>query len=129
MKTISKDELEQLLKSKGIEHIDVSDNEYVLMSEKDIKRAKRILFLISLLPYRPQKRDCDDYAAFADALVRFFFGNMAFGIIWAEGLGNTQGYHAANFFITEEKQLKLYEPQNGKIFVFTPTGDRIKIFA
>ena len=129
MKTITATELKDILKSKGVEHADIADDEYVLMSEKDLKKAKRILFFISLLPYRPQKRDCDDYAKFAAALVRFFFGNAAFGEIWGDGLGNTQGYHAANFYITEEKELKLYEPQNRNTYEFKPTGDRIKAFA
>ena len=129
MITIENEELRDLLKTAGVEHIDISDNDYILFSEKDVRKLKRILFLISLLPFRPERRDCDDYAKFAAALVRFFFGNAAFGEIWADGISNTQGYHAANFFITENKELKIYEPQNTKIFDFLPTGDRIKVFA
>ena len=129
MKTITADEFRDILKAAGVDSADLADREYILFSEKDIKRLKRILFLISLLPYRKEKRDCDDFAAFAAALVRFFFGNAAFGTVWAHGLGNTAGYHAANFYITEEREIKLYEPQNTKIYEFKPTGDFIKTFA
>ena len=129
MKTITADELKELLKKAGVEHADLADAEYILFSEKDIKRLKRVLFLISLLPYKSQARDCDDFADFAHAVARFFFGNAAFGRVWAHGLGNTAGYHAANFYVTEELEIKLYEPQNTKIYDFKPTGDHIKAFA
>jgi hypothetical protein len=126
MKTITNAELQTILKKAGVERADLADSEYILFSEKDIKRLKRVLFLISLLPYKPQARDCDDFAAFAYAVARFFFGNAAFGIVWADGLGNTKGYHAANFYITEEREIKLYEPQNTNVYEFKPTGDRIR---
>ena len=126
MKTITGTELAALLKKAGVERADLADLEYILFSERDIRRLKRVLFLISLLPYKKEFRDCDDFAAFAYAVARFFFGNAAFGVVWADGLGNTTEYHAANFYITEDKEIKLYEPQNTKTYEFKPTGDRIR---
>ena len=125
MKTISNAELRDLLADAGIEHPNLSDLEYKLVTDADLKKLKRILFFIRLLPFKSEARDCDDFAIFAKALARFFFGNLAFGEIWADGISSAGGYHAANFFVDENKQLHLYEPQNGKIKDFKPTGDRI----
>jgi len=129
MKTITTTEFRDILKAHGVENINLADREYKLMTEKDIKKMKRLLWLISLLPYKPESRDCDDYSDFAKAVIRFFFGNIAFGVIWAHGLGNTAGYHSANFFMDENKKLHVYEPQNAKIYDFKPTGAFIKTFA
>jgi hypothetical protein len=129
LKTITATDLRNLLNAGGVKHVDLSDNEYVLFSPSDIKRLNRVLFIISLLPYKKEARDCDDFSDFAHAVARFWFGNCAFGRIWAEGLGTTQGYHAANFYVTESLEIVLYEPQNRKTYEFAPQGAAIKAFA
>ena len=124
MKTITNAELREILAKAGIKNPNLADSEYTVMTEADFKKLNRLLFLIRLLPYQPEKRDCDDYADFAKAVCRLYFKNKAFGTIWADGI-NPAGYHAANLYINENKEVVIYEPQNAKIIPFKPTGDRI----
>jgi len=126
MKTISDTELKEILFKSGIKNPNIADREYTLMTGTDLKKLNRLLFIIRLLPYKAEARDCDDYADFAKAICRFWFKNKAFGTIWADGI-DPAGYHAANFYINENKQFKIYEPQNAKTIDFLPTGDRILI--
>ena len=125
MKTITSAELKELLKSAGVENPHLADENYSLMAAADLRKLNRLLSLVRLLPYKAQKRDCDDYAVTARAVCRLFFGNKAFGEIWANGISTTGAYHAANFYVDETKTIKLYEPQNAKSTDFKPTGDHI----
>lgn len=129
---ISKDELKSLLnteivKNGGYGSLYISDREYVLMSRAHVKIMKIVLFVLTMLPYREERRDCDDFAKMAVGLMRLFCPLWAFGEVWADGL-SAGGYHAQNFYVTEEKTIVFYEPQNGKISDNSiMTGNRIKL--
>lgn len=107
-----KDILTPLLPPGTIIHI--SDKSYTAVGSKELKKLKKYLFILQLIPYRAETRDCDDFATIADAIRRIFCPSYAFGEIWAYGI-SSGGYHAMNFFITDERKVCLFEPQNSKI--------------
>lgn len=95
-------------------HIFISDNSVKTVDAAKLRQIKAVLFILRLIPYSEQRRDCDDFAKLAVGIIRLFFPTYAFGEIWADGIGSSGGRHAMNFFITDEKKIVLYEPQNGK---------------
>jgi len=104
--------------------IHVSDKSYTTVGSKELKKLKKYLFILQLIPYRAETRDCDDFATIADAIRRIFCPSYAFGEIWADGISTGGGYHAMNFFITDEKKVCLFEPQNSKVITdFLVTGN------
>ena len=103
-------------------HLTVSDREYKTVSETDIKKIEKKMKIIrALFPYKPETRDCDDFAKIAKTVQILFCPGRAFGEIYANNLG-TENRHAVNIFINDKKQKKYYEPQSGKVFDTTPTG-------
>lgn len=62
------------------------------------------------LPYRPERFDCEDYASLYKVMHAFVLGVNAVGIVidWTGG-------HAYNIVILSDGEVKLIEPQNGKV--------------
>jgi hypothetical protein len=66
--------------------------------------------ITGVLPYRPERFDCEDYAALYKVLHAFVLGVNAIGIVvdWTGG-------HSYNIVILSDGTVKLIEPQNGKV--------------
>jgi len=122
MKTITREELIEIADFGFNSYLFVSDRVYKTVSESDIKKIEKIMKIVrNLFPYKPETRDCDDFAKIAKTVQILFCPGRAFGEIYANNLG-TENRHALNIFINENKQKKYYEPQSGKVFDTTPTG-------
>lgn len=66
--------------------------------------------ITGVLPYRPERFDCEDFAALYKVMHAFVLGVNAVGIVvdWTGG-------HAYNIVIMSDGSVNLVEPQNGKV--------------
>lgn len=66
--------------------------------------------LVGLLPYRPERFDCEDYAALYKVVHSFVLGVNAVGIVidWSGG-------HAYNIVIKSDGSVSLIEPQSNTV--------------
>jgi len=97
-------------------HLHRDDRMYNLLTKKDEKILRTALLPVRMLPYKPELRDCDDYAHFAAAMQRLILPGRAFGRCDAEGFGHVNGaFHALNFWINQNQEIVFYEPQSNKI--------------
>jgi len=96
-------------------HLHQDDRFYKPLTKKDEKILRTLLLPVRLLPYKPELRDCDDYATFAAAAQRLLLPGRAFGRCDAVGFDHVNGNHALNFWINAEHELVFYEPQQNKI--------------
>lgn len=121
MKTIKSADLRKLVKFEN-SHTITADRTYRLVSENDIRRINKYMKIFRFFfPYRKEKRDCDDFALIGKAIQVIVCPGRAWGEIHANNLGQEER-HAVNIFIDENKEIKYYEPQSGKIFQTEPSG-------
>jgi len=72
-------------------------------------------------PFKDQLFDCDDYGLVANAFVKLKVAELNFSYNWAFGecsLINSNGdVHNQNIFITENLEVRLFEPQANQIIL------------
>lgn len=97
------------------------DATYSLVSIDDIKAFAK-LDTTNLLKYKSEAFDCDDFSAVCLGRVREWYGKgsgaggICFGMITGDLRTNEQPdtprIHAANIYISPEKEIWIFEPQN-----------------
>jgi hypothetical protein len=130
MKTLSKDEVREII----LQNFDENASGNVYLADKYYLPFNKfdclILFLfVTLLLwfkiYVPEIADCDDFSAIAFGKAKKWLKGKAFGMVWHDI--ENGAYHAQNFFINQNKEIQLYEPQTGKIKTSKFNGNRIMI--
>ena len=116
LKTISLSELSTLFKSYKIPVFYIADKEYYTLPAKLFKQAINWLwkdFKVSYpFKYKEEVFDCDNYSlAFVFCSQQSCYYNdfqrqLAIGVAWST-------IHAFNIFITQEREIYVFEPQNG----------------
>jgi hypothetical protein len=131
MKTYTEAEIVEIInqnrEEKNEGELYVSDNSFKPFSAFDRLKLFFITKITTLKPYKSEIRDCDDFADITKGRVADFMPGRAFGTIWAENLPNVNGYHALNFYIDQNKEMWIYEPQNGKRYQTKLSGKRTLI--
>lgn len=66
--------------------------------------------IVDLLPYRPERFDCEDYSFLYKTMAALFLGVNAVGVVidWSGG-------HAYNIVVTSVGHVHFVEPQNGEL--------------
>lgn len=110
-------------------NIFMADNEYGLYSLDDLKAFLK-WDTTDEIKYVKEGFDCDDFADVLKGRERIWYDFSAhtfgstFGIVWGDVRTETEPtkarYHAVNYFIDDQKQVHMIEPQNDKIFTWTP---------
>ena len=105
--------LKTLLLSKfKTKHIFISDDKYMLPTDKTIKD-----FLqqddVNFRKYVPTKYDCDNFSFSLMGRASFLLSGYAIGIVWAK---TPKGNHALNFYINDSGVFKYIEPQTDRVF-------------
>ncbi|EGQ44217.1 MAG: hypothetical protein J07AB43_02760 [Candidatus Nanosalina sp. J07AB43] len=87
-----------------------SDSTYYVPTSKATMKEAKTFNIFEYLPYRPDRFDCEDYAAAYMTFVSFFFGSNAVGTVYDFGAG-----HAYNIILYSDGSMELYEPQDGRV--------------
>jgi len=92
-------------------YIEITDDRKYTIPLKDMEKFLN-LNLYSLLKYRVERRDCEDYASVLNGLFRSINGQHAFGFVFVY---SPRGKHALNCFIDDFEQFWYIEPQTNEI--------------
>jgi len=88
-----------------------TDGTYLAPVAEDRPLLRAIGTLTSLLPYRPARFDCENFAGLYRALVAFVLGTNTIGVVY-----DWSGGHAYNVVVTADAEVHFYEP-NGDEWV------------
>ena len=91
--------------------IKIADANYKIYAYNDVVKFLADN-LIDRRQYIPEIHDCDDFALALMAMARWHMKGIPFGEVW---LTQPSGGHAVNFFIDENTQFWLVEPQTDEI--------------
>lgn len=107
---ITPERLSTALTEAGVDTSDVavaySDGRYFSPDPSDIDDVRLGGSVTSILPYRPERFDCENYAGLYRALVAFGLGVNAVGVVY-----DWSGDHAYNVVVDSDGQARFYEPQ------------------
>ncbi len=90
-------------------HVVYADGTYLAPKPADVELIKMLATATSLLPYRPERFDCENFAGAFRTLAAFVAGVNSVGVVydWTAG-------HAYNVIIDTEGTVYLFEPQEDR---------------
>jgi len=107
-----------------------SDDEYFLPSISQVKSMTG-KYLQDLKP--STSLDCDDYSFIAKGMAAKYMRDviqedtsMCFGIVWAE-FGWVSGFHAANWFVSDDLHFYWFEPQTNEVKPFSEISKNLRL--
>uniref|UniRef100_A0A6M3JPB7 Agglutinin C-terminal domain-containing protein n=1 Tax=viral metagenome TaxID=1070528 RepID=A0A6M3JPB7_9ZZZZ len=103
------DKLEEI--GQGAAEIYLPDTDIKIYNKDEVVNSYE-LREVSLIPYIPEKFDCDDFAA-------ELYGKFA-GLVWSD-------VHALNWFISEDNKFYFIEPQTRRLSPILDTWQGYKI--
>lgn len=112
---VDSDFLKNAVESLSDEHDLDTDVEWLFVDEHYFAPegpVKRFTEILSILPYRPERYDCEDYSGLYKTIYAFALGINSVGLVvdWTGG-------HAYNVLITSDGKARLIEPQNNEVVV------------
>jgi hypothetical protein len=127
MKVYNFKDIQRCLYQSGIDHSSLNngnslDKDYALPAKKWVLEASASLAqqIKSMVPFKIDRWDCDDYCLLTMALMRLMHSNSRGGSTLAVGMicygvnGDRGDLHAINFAIVEGEEVLFFEPQNGR---------------
>jgi len=131
MKIVATNKVREILEKQysQLKHIWVFDKKLILLPGEQAKEIlisiapQKIAFVADAYnqPFKDQLFDCDDYGLVANAFVKLKVAELNFSYNWAFGecsLINSNGdVHNQNIFITENLEVRLFEPQANQIIL------------
>jgi len=112
--TVSSSSVSSILKDKGITNFQITDQNYKLISKKDMIEFMEYNFA-GLRKYVPEVYDCDNFSAVLYGQMSYVLSGFAVGIVHVK---TKTGAHALNCFIDFFHNFYYIEPQTGKVFSF-----------
>ena len=122
MKIVTTSKIRKILKKqwKQLKHIWIFDRKLVLLSSEQINSILKGIDIYKK-QFKNELFDCDDFALVTNAFVKLKVAELQFPHNWAFGEVSMMhpeiGIHNQNIFITEDFEIKLFEPQANKIIL------------
>ena len=120
MKIITAKEIRKILRRQWpkLRHIWIFDKKLVVLPDNQVN-----IILEGIDVYKQQFKnelfDCDDFALVANAFVKIKGSELCLSYSWAFGEASIyypeKGIHNQNIFITEDFEIRLFEPQKNEI--------------
>jgi hypothetical protein len=89
---------------------DTLDGTYYAPEPGSIALVRNVASVLSFLPYRPERYDCEDFAKFGWVLPALFLGVNSVGFVV-----DYSGGHAYNVVVDSDGDAIFFEPQSGDV--------------